>query len=110
MNAMPLEQINDVSTRWLRFLPRWSLVAGLVILALPIVIFGGVGQQPSDNALGEAYAELKQAFTPLREEMARFSTRGRHVIVTGCDHTNLPVVRADAVADAVREVLAAPTR
>ena len=43
MKAMPLEQINDVSTRWLRFLPRWSLVAGLVILALPILIFGGVG-------------------------------------------------------------------
>ena len=58
---MPLEQINDVSTRWLRFLPRWSLVAALVILALPIVIFGGVGQQPSDNALGEGYAELLQA-------------------------------------------------
>ena len=61
MKAMPLEQINDVSTRWLLFLPRWSLVAGLVILALPIVIFGGVGQQPSDNAFGEEYAELLQA-------------------------------------------------
>ena len=61
MKAMPLEQINDVSTRWLLFLPRWSLVAALVILALPIVIFGGVGQQPSDNALGEVYAELLQA-------------------------------------------------
>ena len=61
MKAMPLEQINDVSTRWLLFLPRWSLVAGLVILALPIVIFGGVGQQPSDTALGEGYAELLQA-------------------------------------------------
>lgn len=61
MKTLPLEQISDVSTRWLRFLPRWSLVAGLVILGLPIVIFGGVGQQPSDNVLGEGYAELLQA-------------------------------------------------
>lgn len=61
MNTMPHGQINAVATRWLRFLPRWSLVAALVILALPIVIFGGVGQQPSDNALGAEYAELLQA-------------------------------------------------
>jgi len=49
------------TTRWLRLLPRWSLVAGLVILALPVVIFGGVGQQASDNVLGAEYAELLQA-------------------------------------------------
>jgi pimeloyl-ACP methyl ester carboxylesterase len=50
---------------------------------------------------------LKRAFVPLREELARYSTRGQHVIVSGCDHSNMPVVRADAVADAVRQVLAA---
>jgi len=61
MKAMPLEQINDIPSRWLLFLPRWSLITALVVLALPVVIFGGVGQQPSDNALGEAYAELLQA-------------------------------------------------
>ena len=61
MKAMPLEQINDVSTRWLLFLPRWSLIAALVVLALPVVIFGGIGQQSSDNALGAEYAELLQA-------------------------------------------------
>jgi hypothetical protein len=61
MKAIPLEQMNDIPSRWLRFLPRWSLVAALVILMLPLVIFGGVGQQPSDNALGTEYAELLQA-------------------------------------------------
>jgi pimeloyl-ACP methyl ester carboxylesterase len=50
---------------------------------------------------------LKRGFVPLREELARYSTRGQHVIVSGCDHSNMPVVRADAVADAVRQVLAA---
>jgi pimeloyl-ACP methyl ester carboxylesterase len=50
-------------------------------------------------------SKLKQAFVPLREELARYSTRGRHMIVSGCDHANMPVVRADAVADAVRQVL-----
>ncbi len=59
--VVPLAQNTDDSVRWLRFLSRWSLVAGLVILALPVVIFGGVGQQASDNALGAAYAELLQA-------------------------------------------------
>jgi pimeloyl-ACP methyl ester carboxylesterase len=49
---------------------------------------------------------LKRAFVPLREELARYSTRGKHVIVSGADHTNLPIVRPDAVADAVRAVLA----
>jgi pimeloyl-ACP methyl ester carboxylesterase len=51
--------------------------------------------------------KLKRAFAPLRDELARYSRRGRHVIVAGCDHANLPVVRPDAVADAVREVLMA---
>jgi pimeloyl-ACP methyl ester carboxylesterase len=51
-------------------------------------------------------SKLKQRFVPLREEMALLSTRGRHIIVTGCDHASLPLKRADAVADAVREVLA----
>jgi hypothetical protein len=61
MNTMSLEQTGNETARWLRFLPRWSLVAGLVILALPIVIFGGIGQLASDNALGAEYAELLQA-------------------------------------------------
>src|SRR5258707_14034228 len=61
MYAMLLEHTKDMSARWLVFLPRWSLVAGLVILALPIVIFGGIGKLASDNALGAEYAELLQA-------------------------------------------------
>ena len=36
-----------------------------------------------------------------------FARRGWHVIVAGCHHANLPMVRPDAVADAVREVLRA---
>ena len=48
---------------------------------------------------------MKRAAIELREEMAQLSSRGRHLVVTGCDHTNLPVVRADAVADSVRHVL-----
>jgi pimeloyl-ACP methyl ester carboxylesterase len=51
---------------------------------------------------------LKRAFVPLREELARYSTRGQHLIVSGCDHSNMPVVRADAVADAVQRVLTMP--
>jgi pimeloyl-ACP methyl ester carboxylesterase len=48
---------------------------------------------------------LKRAFVRLREELAGYSRRGRHVIVSGCDHANMPVVRADAVAEAVRQVM-----
>jgi hypothetical protein len=49
---------------------------------------------------------LKQAMRPLRDELAAYSTRGRHEIVSGCDHANLPVVRPDAVAEAVKWVMA----
>lgn len=59
--AMPPEQTVAEPVRWLRFLSRWSLMVGSVTLALPIVFFGGVGQQASDNALGAEYAELLQA-------------------------------------------------
>ena len=47
--------------RWLRFLSRGSLAAALATLSLPLVFFGGVGQQASDNILGAQYAELLQA-------------------------------------------------
>jgi pimeloyl-ACP methyl ester carboxylesterase len=71
---------------------------------------GGLGDLPLVLLTAEWWttgkpSRLKRAFLPLREELARYSTRGRHVVVTGCDHTNLPVVRADAVAEAVREVM-----
>jgi pimeloyl-ACP methyl ester carboxylesterase len=49
---------------------------------------------------------LKTSSTQLRGEMAALSTRGRHLTVSGCDHTSLPVVRPDAVADAVGRILA----
>jgi hypothetical protein len=47
--------------RWLRFLPRWSLALALAALTLPLLFLGGLGQHPSDNALGPAYVELLQA-------------------------------------------------
>ena len=48
---------------------------------------------------------LKRTFYPLREEMPAYSTIGRHEIVAGTDHTNLPIIRPDAVARAVQSVL-----
>jgi hypothetical protein len=48
---------------------------------------------------------MKKAIVPLREEQAALSSRGRHLIVSGCDHTDMPIVQADAIADAVRHVL-----
>jgi pimeloyl-ACP methyl ester carboxylesterase len=50
---------------------------------------------------------MKQAMKPMREEQAKLSSRGRHRIVSGCDHANLPVVRPDAVADSVKHILEA---
>lgn len=46
---------------WLRFLSRWSLMVGLVVLALPVLYFGGAAQRPSGSPLGAEYAELMQA-------------------------------------------------
>ena len=48
---------------------------------------------------------MKQAVLLLRDEQAALSTRGHHRIVEHCDHTNLPVVQPDAVAEAIRRVL-----
>jgi pimeloyl-ACP methyl ester carboxylesterase len=50
---------------------------------------------------------LKKGALPLRLEMAELSSRGLHTFVDGCDHADLPVVRADAVATAVGRVLKA---
>ena len=46
---------------WLRLLPRWSLTVGLATLLLPIVLFGGIGQEAGDTAHGLEYVELLQA-------------------------------------------------
>ena len=48
---------------------------------------------------------MKKAVLPMREEQAALSLRGQHRIVSGCDHTSLPVVRPDAVADSVQRIL-----
>ncbi|MBX3001787.1 MAG: alpha/beta hydrolase [Caldilineaceae bacterium] len=47
---------------------------------------------------------MKQAMPALREEQAQLSTRGEHRIIEGCDHSDLPILGADAVADAVRSI------
>jgi pimeloyl-ACP methyl ester carboxylesterase len=47
---------------------------------------------------------MKQVMSALRDEQAQLSTRGEHRIVEGCDHSDLPILRADAVVDAVRAV------
>lgn len=59
--TLPPKEIVPEPLRWLRFLPRWSLMTGLVTLTIPIAFLGGVGQQASDNALGSEYIELFQA-------------------------------------------------
>jgi hypothetical protein len=47
--------------RWLRLLPRLSLLTAFTAIALPVAFLSGVGQQASDNALGPDYVELLQA-------------------------------------------------
>jgi hypothetical protein len=47
---------------------------------------------------------MKQAMPALREEQAKLSTRGEHHIIEGCDHSDLLILRADAVADIVRRI------
>jgi hypothetical protein len=59
--TIPSKDIMVDPGRWLRFLPRWTLIVGIVSLSLPFVFIGGVGQQASDSALGTVYVELFQA-------------------------------------------------
>lgn len=71
---------------------------------------GSLGDLPLEVLTADWWAtgkptKMKAAALELREEMAKLSSRGRHQIVSGCDHTNLPVVRPDAVADSVGHVL-----
>lgn len=71
---------------------------------------GSLGDLPLDVLSADYWTTgkptaMKQAGVALREEMAQLSSRGRHLIVTGCDHTNLPVVRPDAVADSVQHIM-----
>lgn len=61
MKTTSLEPNNDDAARWLHFLSRVAMMIVLWgVIALP-VFFVGIGFQPSDNALGEEYAELMQA-------------------------------------------------
>jgi hypothetical protein len=58
---MLTKEIESDSVRWLRFLPRWSLLTGLSAMLLPIAFLSGIGQKVSDNVLGSKFVELLQA-------------------------------------------------
>ncbi|MEP7356727.1 MAG: alpha/beta hydrolase [Anaerolineales bacterium] len=71
---------------------------------------GGLGALPLVVLTAEWWVSgkpnsMKKTFYPLRQEMAAFSTAGWHEIVSGTDHTNLPIVRPEAVAQAVKAVI-----
>lgn len=61
MNVVSMTSMSSDTGRWLRFLSRWALVTVLMSLGLFAVFFGGIGFQPSDNALGAEYTDLMQA-------------------------------------------------
>ncbi len=48
---------------------------------------------------------MKEGGLVLHKEMAKLSSQGRHLIVSSCDHSNLPLVRQDAVAESVKHIL-----
>jgi len=48
---------------------------------------------------------MKRAMPALRQEQAKLSSRGEHHIIAGCDHSDLPILRSDAVVDAVRVIV-----
>ncbi len=54
-------QPNFEPERWLRLLPRWSLMIGLVGLGFLITFLVFVGPPDSDSAMGARYQELFQA-------------------------------------------------
>jgi hypothetical protein len=71
---------------------------------------GCLGDLPLEVLSAEWWAsgkpsQMKQSMLGLVKDLPAYSTRGQHRMVTGCDHSNLPVVRADAVAEAVGRVL-----
>ena len=55
------EEIVPEPLRWLRFLPRLSLITALGAITLPIAFLAGLGQQASDQALGPEFVEMLQA-------------------------------------------------
>ena len=70
---------------------------------------GSLGDLPvtvlsADSWVTGKQTPMKQAMPALRAEQAALSARGEHHIVAGSDHSDLPIVRADAVAEAVRAV------
>jgi len=70
---------------------------------------GSLGDLPvtvlsADSWVTGKQTPMKQAMPALRAEQAALSARGEHHIVAGSDHSDLPIVRADAVAEAVRAI------
>ncbi len=48
---------------------------------------------------------MKRSLLKLREEQAKLSSRAEHRIVAGCEHSDLPVVHPEAMAEAVKQIL-----
>jgi uncharacterized protein YndB with AHSA1/START domain len=59
--AATADQAEATPRLWLRFLPRYSLLAGLVCLCTPLTFMIGIGANPADLASGTDIADLMQA-------------------------------------------------
>lgn len=76
-----------------------SAVGGLGSLGdLPLVVLS------AEWWVAGKQTPMKRAMPGLRDEQAKLSTRGEHRIVAGCDHSDLPILRPDAVVEAVRTI------
>lgn len=60
-HPVPHDDREAEPVRWLRFLPRWSLLLAIAALSLPIAFVAGLGQHAADQARGPLYVELLQA-------------------------------------------------
>jgi pimeloyl-ACP methyl ester carboxylesterase len=70
---------------------------------------GSLGDLPlvvltADSWVTGKQTAMKRGMVALREEQAQLSSRGEHRVVEGCDHADLPLVRADAVVEAIKKV------
>jgi pimeloyl-ACP methyl ester carboxylesterase len=75
---------------------------------------GSLGDLPLEVLVSEFWltgkqTAMKKTMQSLSQDHARLSSQGRVEIVKDCDHTNLPIVRADAVAEAVENTVTSIT-
>jgi pimeloyl-ACP methyl ester carboxylesterase len=89
---------------------RRETMAGLESVSQARGGAGSLGDLPLEVLSAEWWTTgkmtpMKQAAFSLRKEQAALSSRGRHTLVSGCEHSDLPVLRPDAIAEAVQRVL-----